>query len=138
MQQIRSAATSTNHLGSTVIGDPHEFSPGGSSLIEQGNAKIGKEYHPAETSLLALLSLTLLRSPPAKALSGNPPGLRGPQLRFNNQGTHLTRSSALAWPSFSLPVLVWAVVAHIRERRISALYMKENDLCMPHGNTSLQ
>lgn len=117
----RSAEISTNQPGSTVIGELGDFSPGGTSLEEQGNAKICKEYHPAETSLLVLPS-TLPGSPPARALSGNPQGLRGPQMRKSLQCMQQTRS--LAWngpPSTSLSS--FGLCCHIYEKEKSQLYI---------------
>lgn len=107
-------------MGSTISGELDQFSPGGTSLEEQGKAKICTGYHPSETSLL-VFPLTLPGSPPAKSLSGNPQGLKWPQIHNNSQCTQETRSSAWKWPSFSQPVLVWTVVPHIRERKILAL-----------------
>lgn len=132
----KSVETSTNPFRSTVIGELGEFSPWGSSLEEQENAKICKEYHPAETSLL-VFSWTLPGSPPAKAQFGNPPGLRGPQMCNNSQGTQQIRSSAWGSLSFNQPVFDWAVVPHIWERKILASYIKTKDLLMPCESSSL-
>lgn len=93
-----------NQLGSSVIGDLGEFSPEGSSLEEQGNAKICKEYHPAEPSLL-VISLTLPGGPPATAWAGSPQGPRWSLMHSNSQCTEWTRSypgnvpcsTSLAW-----------------------------------------
>lgn len=116
-----------NQLGSTVIGDLGEFSPEGSSLEEQGNAKICKGLHPAEPSLL-VISLTLPGGPPATAWAGSPQGPRWSLIHSNSQCREWTRSSAWECPMFHQPGLVCAVESYVW-RKDKAYVYKEKWIC---------